>query len=93
MDEQYDWSWKPATHGRIHQRGDEDWIDGIVVTPLGYVTAYADSRMTCMRFIWRGREHARTIKRTRPTDRGLAVLAGKFAREIAARPSDSGEGA
>jgi hypothetical protein len=62
---------------------------GSVITPLGIVDASTwiglaagTEDATYLAFVWRGREYRRTIRRG-TSERGLVILAGRFAREIA----------
>lgn len=67
------------------------YIDGWVATACGYVVVYGEPRgprskpFVALRVIVNGRCHARSGNtRSDPSTRGLTVLAGRFAREIAA---------
>ena len=80
-------SWKPdRTYGRFSTQpfksGDE-CLDGHALTPWGYVVAWTSSAGTAMRFVHNGREHCRVINSKQYSNRGLATICGRFAREIA----------
>lgn len=61
---------------------------GVVKTPDGIVEVYAQNgdgqkdKLTRLDFVWNGRLHMRTIYQTF-SKRGLSIVAGRFAREIA----------
>lgn len=64
-------------------------LEGVTTTPFGFVYAYSvwdeadpGKDQTRIEFVWREREHVRQLNRAY-TNRGLATLAARFAREIA----------
>lgn len=76
----------------IERRDDGgEQIDGTVATPHGYVHAASDMlqvrgewrHWTQIHFIWRGRAYWLYEKRSH-TQRGLSILAGRFARDVVA---------
>lgn len=56
---------------------------GFVTTPAGIVGVYADSEVVVLYFCVDGREYRRTY-RGALTERGIATVAGRFARELTA---------
>lgn len=76
-----------APFSRIRRRDTRDgvgsWWDGEVVTPQGIVSVYSDERYTRLDFVYGGRLYMRNDRGGKRTERGLAILAGRFAREIA----------
>ena len=74
--------------GRIHAAGSEryPWREGVIVTPLGYVSVYIESPegrpgLTDFRAIMGGREHWMTVYRAY-SDRGAATVAARWIREL-----------
>lgn len=72
---------------RTELRDSGGWIDGAVVTPWGIVLVYAQGdavhvNNSRLDFAHNGRLHIRNFKGKRYTQRGLARVAAKFAREI-----------
>lgn len=87
-----DWSWQVSrTVSRISARptsNGESYIAGLVLTHHGYVDAdcWEDRKgivMTSLSMMIDGREYRRSITGKMYTKRGLAIMAGKFAREMA----------
>lgn len=87
----HDWSMKiDRVRGfGIEERGQpgETYLQGEVITPQGIVTVYSQGgprwfTASSYRIVVNGRLHTRGEKRRR-TKRGLAIMAGRFAREIA----------
>lgn len=87
----HDWSMKITdTRGRVmtHGREGQRYLDGNVLTPYGIVSAYAQGHgdgylpSSSYQIIHKGRLYSRQepVARTR---RGLAIMAAKFAKEIA----------
>jgi hypothetical protein len=62
------------------------YSSGEVLTPHGYVMTYSEPSYSSLRFIWRGCEHQRTWKKGY-TDRGLVMLAKRFAKEKSGEPT------
>lgn len=62
------------------------WVLGAASTPDGYVHVYAENTIerqyVMLRFIRDGREYERRYK-GKWSERGIAVAAGRFAREVA----------
>lgn len=64
-------------------------ITGVVYTPLGIVNVYQSvpdtneyAAISYATFVWKGRRYVRSFKPA--TYRGLSILAGRFARDVAA---------
>lgn len=71
-------------------RGEHPYTTGAVGTPLGFVTIYSqvgagEKTMTRFDFIHKGRLQMRTVPRIF-TERGLSIMAHRYAREIARLP-------
>lgn len=54
---------------------------GAIATPHGFVFTLAGDGRTELWFIWQGREYRFSEERGHST-RGLAILAGRFARDV-----------
>ena len=89
------WQVYPSSTFRRPDWKDDDStaLNGTIRTSLGFVIAYADtwknakgevSHHTRLEFIWQGREHSRYYSK-RFTERGMARLADRFAREVVAK--------
>ncbi len=82
-------AWKVGrVEGHLEQHNRQntghEYYDGIVTTPLGHVwVQYADAENTVLRFIHAGRAHYVSLSRGY-TRRGLAMLAGRFAKAVVA---------
>ena len=59
------------------------WTDGRLLTKHGIATIYFDPDFLRLDFAYKGVLHMRTIRRGF-TDRGAAIMAGRFVREIVA---------
>jgi len=57
------------------------WVEGIISTKYGYVTAYAQEGHTDLRFIWDGRMYSRGWQREY-SQQYIVTLAKRFVREI-----------
>lgn len=70
-----------------HTVGGRHYDDGVVATPHGFVDVYAQGdnecyHMTSLRFIHKQMVYSRHIHK-RMTRRGMAMVAKRFAKEIA----------
>ncbi len=63
----------------------ESWDKGTVLTPQGIVSVYAADGITRLDFCHDGRLHMRTYRK-RLTKRGMTIVAGRMAKEIAPNP-------
>lgn len=59
----------------------ENYLDGVVETPHGFVVVYSERSYASVRIIYAGRTHMRTWNRAF-TKRGLAIVASRFANEV-----------
>jgi hypothetical protein len=74
------------TSAYLETRKAEDgtvWVHDVVETPYGYVRVFAGDGYARLRFVAKGREHLRSYKGAW-TVRGLAIAAGRLAREVSA---------
>jgi len=73
-----------GTHGCAEKYSsiDQGYLAGCVFTDLGIVMVYSEKERSNLVFIFAGRLYDRHIDRGY-TKRGLATVAGRFAREIA----------
>ncbi len=76
------------TFSSISTNKEWNYEDGIVFTPHGIVHVYSQGDEekkhrphTYIRFVYQGRMHIRTLNK-KYTRRGLAIMAGKFIREV-----------
>ena len=85
-------SWRQSeSHSAITRNGDPGahWFDGEVYTPRGIVVVYSqgledrDSTSSAYRTVYRGRYYYASERKAR-TLHGLAIMAGKFMREVVA---------
>jgi hypothetical protein len=78
-------SWKitQTSANGVEKRGEPpyEYWGGAVATPHGYVEVFSQKDWTALNFAHQGRMHRRSIRREY-TKRGLAILAGRFAKEI-----------
>lgn len=78
----------------LAHRGDNGarWFHGPIQTPHGIVEVYSqglddrDNALTWYRFVWGGYIHRRYEYGVARRSRGLAIMAARFAREIATVP-------
>lgn len=86
MPETYDWSARSNAFTRLHQRANKQdavWIVGYQTTEHGIVAidSFQDA-MTTLEIVHNGRLYRRVYDRGFGR-RGLAIVAGRFAREVA----------
>jgi len=66
---------------RTHKNEVGSWLEGVVATRHGFVSVYSEQGHSGFRFIYQGRHYSATVPKAL-TDRGLTMLAGKFANYI-----------
>lgn len=78
--------WKiTRLYSNIHLRQNKDgehYYDGYCVTPFGIVSIYHQIEWLTMRFVLNGYEYYREVRGKNYTRAGIAIMVGKFIREI-----------
>lgn len=58
------------------------WRTGYVSTPFGIVGIYSQEDYSALVVMRDGYLHERTVRGPTPTERGLRIMAGRFARDV-----------
>lgn len=68
------------------------WWSGEAITAVGIVAIYRESKVTRLDFVHRRRMWSRTYSDQWLPDRSVAILAGRFAREVVDRSGPAHRG-
>ena len=73
---------RPYATLNFRNSGKNSYREGSYFSGLGIVGIYAEDFLVRLDLCFNGREYIRTIHDRYYTDRGLAIIAGRFQREI-----------
>ena len=79
------YKWKVSQNvSRLNTNREYKYVRGLIVTKLGYASVYAEwgNEDIELGFMKNGIEYRRFFSNKVWTERGLSILAGKFAKEI-----------